>query len=419
MKTILTLASIALAVPLLVAQSTPSSQPISSWVQMTAAGAQLRVIVPNGSACPVARIHGKPLPLALRAEPEHASPDFPATCQVTLPSTAKHVTVDGRFMPIPGRVVRKIVVIGDTGCRVTGGEQQDCSQDWPFEKIASFAAAQHPDLVIHVGDYYYREKCEGGAKHCENWENWRRDFFDPAHNLLNAAPWVFARGNHETCARAAQGWFRYLDAADAPIPCLHAKSAAFLVPLQGLTLDVLDTADTPDAWLADRKLQSFQQDIKPLHVSTGTPQWIITHKPPFVQGFMNPKFDGKATESDPNMPGVELILAGHLHLFGSMNFGPDRPGQLIVGDSGTRLMVSASDLDKKLSAKNPKTMMENKSEIDGKQADVTMKGRFGYFILERATPTAKLWKGSFHGIDDTVMAHCTIEGREVHCAPAK
>ena len=26
------------------------------------------------------------------------------------------------------------------------------------------------------------------------------------------APWVFARGNHESCNRAGQGWFRFLDA---------------------------------------------------------------------------------------------------------------------------------------------------------------------------------------------------------------
>jgi len=46
-----------------------------------------------------------------------------------------------------------------------------------------------------------------------------------------------------------------------------------------------------------------------------------------------------------------------------------------------------------------------------------MKGRFGYFIFERSTPTAKTWKGSFYGIDNTVMARWTLQGREVHCAP--
>jgi len=70
---------------------------------------------------------------------------FLRSCQVTLAPDIKHLTVSGRAMLVPKRSVRKIVVIGDTGCRVTKGEQQNCAKDWPFEKIAGFAAAQHPD----------------------------------------------------------------------------------------------------------------------------------------------------------------------------------------------------------------------------------------------------------------------------------
>src|SRR5207248_1172239 len=41
---------------------------------------------------------------------------------------------------------------------------------------------------------------------------WEADLFAPARPLLAAAPWVFVRGNHESCFRAGQGWFRFLDA---------------------------------------------------------------------------------------------------------------------------------------------------------------------------------------------------------------
>jgi len=39
--------------------------------------------------------------------------------------------------------------------------------------------------------------------------------------LLTQAPWVFARGNHESCARSGQGWFRFIDyqAWDAQRTC--------------------------------------------------------------------------------------------------------------------------------------------------------------------------------------------------------
>jgi hypothetical protein len=47
------------------------------------------------------------------------------------------------------------------------------------------------------------------------WDTWKADFFDPAQALLKAAPWVMVRGNHETCTRAGQGWWRFLD----PVLC--------------------------------------------------------------------------------------------------------------------------------------------------------------------------------------------------------
>ena len=40
---------------------------------------------------------------------------------------------------------------------------------WPFPKIAATAAAARPDLVIHVGDYHYREApCPAERAGCAN-----------------------------------------------------------------------------------------------------------------------------------------------------------------------------------------------------------------------------------------------------------
>ncbi|MBC7490276.1 MAG: hypothetical protein H7240_10280 [Glaciimonas sp.] len=36
-------------------------------------------------------------------------------------------------------------------------------------------------------------------------------FFRPASTLLHAAPWLILRGNHESCARAGQRWWRFID----------------------------------------------------------------------------------------------------------------------------------------------------------------------------------------------------------------
>jgi hypothetical protein len=89
---------------------------------------------------------------------------------------------------------------------------------WTFAEVARAAAAAHPDLVLHVGDYHYRENaCPEGHAGCAGspwaygWDAWDADFFTPAAPLLAAAPWVMVRGNHEECARAGQGWWLLLD----------------------------------------------------------------------------------------------------------------------------------------------------------------------------------------------------------------
>jgi hypothetical protein len=84
--------------------------------------------------------------------------------------------------------------------------------------VATAAASLRPDLVIHVGDYHYRETaCPSGNRGCAGspwgygWDAWDADLFTPAQALLAAAPWIVVRGNHESCFRAGQGWWRFLD----------------------------------------------------------------------------------------------------------------------------------------------------------------------------------------------------------------
>ena len=147
-------------------------------------------------------------------------------------------------------------MIGDTGCRLKGDLTQDCNdvRRWPFPLVAERAAARHPDLVIHVGDYYYRESpCPknnagcAGSPHGDQWTSWNADLFSPVAPLLKAAPWIFVRGNHEQCGRGADGWFRFIDAAPMPQQCEQSITAPpFTVRIDGLTLNVMDSADTDD-----------------------------------------------------------------------------------------------------------------------------------------------------------------------------
>jgi hypothetical protein len=132
--------------------------------------------------------------------------------------------VGGQSLPVPKANPTKIVVIGDTGCRLQNGNgTQSCNDPnpngtdtpYPFAAVASLAAAQNPDLVLHVGDYAYRDNaCPagqgfncGGSPWGFGWDTWQADLFSPGAALLAAAPWIMTRGNHEQCNRAGQGWY--------------------------------------------------------------------------------------------------------------------------------------------------------------------------------------------------------------------
>ena len=99
-----------------------------------------------------------------------ASP-IPTPCGLVVKKASKIWSAfpAGRPMPVVPAIVRRVVVLGDTGCRIQNRTVQDCNNPaaWPFRIIAERAAARRPDLVIHVGDYYYRESaCLAGHAAC-------------------------------------------------------------------------------------------------------------------------------------------------------------------------------------------------------------------------------------------------------------
>ncbi|HZZ86983.1 MAG TPA: hypothetical protein VFE13_01490, partial [Caulobacteraceae bacterium] len=160
-----------------------------AWVQITALGAEARLVTAT-QVCPAISLDGKATQMALRAGP---SADFPLrVCQALLPKGIRSASVRGMPLPIPAAEPKRIVIFGDTGCRLKGAEIQDCDKpaDWPFAEVVRLAAAHRPDLVIHVGDYYYRESpCPAGRIGCagtpwgDNWASWDADFFAPAAPL--------------------------------------------------------------------------------------------------------------------------------------------------------------------------------------------------------------------------------------------
>ena len=154
------------------------------WVELASDGElDVRAVVAPGMPCPEVKADGTRLPADSRGK---ADANYPLqVCIAHTFAAARRITVDGISVPTLPANIGHIVVIGDTGCRLKDDFVQDCNDPvkWPFAQVARLAAARHPDLVIHVGDYHYRETpCPAsrpgcaGSPHGDNWAVWQKDF---------------------------------------------------------------------------------------------------------------------------------------------------------------------------------------------------------------------------------------------------
>jgi len=439
------------------AASGAAARDFAAMVVMGPEGAATARVETDAPACPAIRIDGHARRMQLRAGPAElplrATASTPAlskpsafpvrVCEASLPRGARRIAVAGRALPAPKPVVRRIVVIGDTGCRLKAADQayQACDDpaQYPFARTAARAAAWKPDLVLHVGDYLYRENpCAGGRPACVGspwgygWDAWKADFFTPARPLLAAAPWIAVRGNHEDCARAGQGWWRLIDprplvpgrdCVDPANDLANDDGAPYDVPLGGgAQVVVLDMTTAPNQPLAadDPRHAQYASDYDALAAfAKRAPYTFVTlHKP--ILGFAaTMKKDGP--ELKPNTlgiqsvfaaqtpdllpPGVGVILSGHIHLWQQLSFGGARPSQFIAGFSGTQedIVPFPKALPPGASAGPGAVVEAFSSWING----------FGYMTLERRA--ADRWAVKVWNLDGQVVNRCEIEGRRSHC----
>ncbi|MBI1778377.1 MAG: metallophosphoesterase [Proteobacteria bacterium] len=391
------------------------------WVQLGPDGASARAIT-DDAACPRLMVDGKALAMATRAEPKQAFRNVPAavfgvrSCERAVPEGAVAAAIDGKALPLPRPNPGRILVIGDTGCRLKEGDPVQACNDpagWPFPHLAQAAASARPDLVIDVGDYHYRETaCPPAHAGCQGspfgygWDAWEADFFKPATPLLAAAPWVMTRGNHEDVARAGEGWSRFLDYGPAAGDCADL-TGVYLARLGEFGLIVVDGANAPDpkgdaGGLAGKLAAQFA----PVAAQAPAESWLMTHRP--LNAMRGEKGELKVENSvlqqalGALMPnGVSMIVSGHIHFFQAVDFGPSRPAQLVAGTGGDNLEPMV-----------PKPVAG--VPINGLQAlNATTRSGFGYMVWDRLKPGT--WSGVVFDDRGAPIERCRLDGRRLTC----
>jgi hypothetical protein len=421
-------------------------------------GARVARVVTAADHCPMIDIDGHAHAMSLRApaetvaqrptrsDPALSKPSvFDArVCEAAITPKARHARVAGQALPLPPPLVRRIVVIGDTGCRIKTADHafQACNDPkaYPFAKVAAAAAKWRPDLVVHVGDYLYREnpcpqdhpECQGGP-----WgyglDAWRADFLNPARPLLRAAAWAAARGNHESCARAGQGWFRLMDprllARDHDCD-LAANDATgdygdpYAVPLgEGSQLILFDSSNTAAAEQPAEDIRSVRYRdaaTKIAALAAEAPHNILVDHHPLLayaalqsksgdiklspgNGALQSAFAAVDAKLFP--ASVDLLLSGHIHVWEALSFSSDHPAQIVAGFSGTQEDIVPLPASAPASPEvAPGAVIEAMSSwVDG----------FGFMTLTRTGPAA--WTAEVRDVDGVVVNTCQIAGRHLHC----
>lgn len=418
-----------LATPLALAQT--AALPFS-YVVLGGLGPVARTVLAAGQSCPSVALDGAAYPMTVRKPAPAQVAAFPVTvCEALVPAGTTQARINGQQLALPPKVIHTIAGIGDTGCRIKNahggapsahpdhgddkGKYQDCDipGQWPFARLAASVAKAAPDVVLHVGDYLYREAacpagdagCKG-SPHGDNWLTWQADFFAPAAPLLKAAPWVAVRGNHEICARNAAGYLLFLDprlAVDGAVaPCTDILPS-YTVQAGGRAFAVIDSSNADDLCKDAATCNSAAYASMFAGLSLPPDTWLVTHKPIWSVR-KGPRIVTAALQAAlpaGQLPGgISLALAGHIHFWQLLGFADGRPPQMVLGNGGTQLTHAPKSA---LAG----TAMAGTTVRFGKTHD-----KFGYTLF---TPRGAGWKASYHNPAGRKQFDCRIAGAKVGC----
>jgi hypothetical protein len=246
---------------------------------------------------------------------------------------------------------------------------------------------------------------------------------------------VAARGNHESCARGGQGWWRFLDphplapggGCDDPAGDEAADyTDPYAVPLGGeAQLLVFDSANTSYKGFKDGdvRLAKYTDTYRKLETLAARARHTIAvdHHPLYGFGAEQDKKTGEVRlfggdaglvqtfgAIQPRLlpASVEVLLSGHVHLWEQVSFSSDHPTQFVSGFAGT-----AEDIVPLPASVPPGTTPAPGAVVEAMSSWID---GFGFMTMERRG--VQRWDVVIHDRDGRERNRCVVEGRHSRCA---
>jgi hypothetical protein len=386
------------------------------WTQLNDGRSQSFRAIISDDTCPAIEIDGALHQMSVRAG---VMPEFPnLVCEFATDKPVASAQVNTLRFPVRPERADRMVVVGDTGCRLKDGSPvQACNdpEEWPFATISGSIAEKEADLAIHVGDYYYREtECLDpdicGETYGDTWRTWEADFFAPGQTMLSAHPFVFVRGNHENCNRAWLGFDRYLAAEPMrdPLMCDNYQ-APFVVEFDDLQLPVIDSSTRDrDTYTWDR-LRAMQEQFTDVLPRLDRETLVLTHTPLWGYGSKKRESDELETLESiqrdafgdmlPRL--VSGVVAGDLH-FAQLVSTPGNPVQITFGNGGVWLYTT------------PEGRVDDLQVGHGVTGDIFGFNQFGFGMIERVATGLDV---TFFDQTGEAAVKCTAPASVETCAP--
>ena len=260
-----------------------------------------------------------------------------------------------------------------------------------------------------------------------------RTYSRPRDGFSPTAPWIVVRGNHESCNRAGQGWWRFLD----PRPLVAGRdcddpandrigdySEPYAVPIGADTqFIVFDSSKVGVNALAATDLMYVTysaQMQEAFALGRGAAHnFFLNHHP--VLGFA-PNTSQTPTGLYPGNESLQSVLrplnaqtlfpanvqasiAGHIHLFEMVSFATPQPTQLISGNGG-----AWSD------AKLPIALARAASPAPGAVIEsIVSTNQYGFMTIERGDDGA--WRIDAWDRRGQHFTTCMLRENKTRCAP--